>query len=302
MDATIRFGKIHIIEWLAPGDAKTGWELFNDLQPMGLASKPRVEVSFNRVHTRDEFIAYLRTVEQAFRATKALPLLHIEAHGFRDGICSRTGDEVLWPELMQELVPLNCVTQLRLVLVLAACEGFWGVQMLQPVDRAAFFALLGPNQEISAAELLKGCLAFYRGVFQDGNGNVAFKAMNDAINPASPTFGIVNAQILFKIVYRRFLKELCSEQELSRRAERLVAKTTERFKSEHGVGMWAHEVAQVRTFVGQHLKAHDEYFEAFRRKFFFIDFFPENDRRFPVTIEDCREEPDWQEGDSGQAG
>ena len=104
MDQTIYLGKVYIIEWLAPGDAKTGWELFDELQPIGLMSKPSVEVCFKRVRTRDEFIAYIRTIPEDFRATGRLPLLHIEAHGFIDGICSTAGDEVVWPELMEELI------------------------------------------------------------------------------------------------------------------------------------------------------------------------------------------------------
>ena len=47
MDATIRFGKIHIIEWLAPGDLKTGWELFDELQPIAFV---------------DDYLPYMRGV------------------------------------------------------------------------------------------------------------------------------------------------------------------------------------------------------------------------------------------------
>src|SRR6266481_5626633 len=110
MDSAIYFGKVYIIEWLAPGDARTGWELFDELQPIGLMAKPSVDVSFQRVRTRNEFIAYVRTILDDFRATRLLPLLHIETHGFIDGICSTAGDEVLWPDLMRELIPLNELT------------------------------------------------------------------------------------------------------------------------------------------------------------------------------------------------
>ena len=44
MDPSLYFGKIYIIEWLAAGDAKTGWELYDDLQPIGLVSTPQIDV------------------------------------------------------------------------------------------------------------------------------------------------------------------------------------------------------------------------------------------------------------------
>lgn len=303
MDAKISFGKVHIVEWLPPGEAKTGWELFDELQPIGLASKPCVDVAFKRVRTRAELVAHIRDIQEDFRATRKLPLLHIEAHGFLDGICSSAGDEMLWAELMNELIPLNRLTGLRLFVVIAACEGLWGMQMLQPVERAAFLALLGPNERISAGHLSKACLAFYRGMFHLANGNAAFKAMNEMVNPLKPQFGMVNAEMLFKHVYCAFLKELCTKAEITRRVDRLVAENARQFKAEFGVGMWAHEVAHMREFVRQHVEAHNEHFQRFRRQFFFIDLFPENDDRFPITIEDCFAASDRDRAvDSGKAG
>lgn len=290
MDDRLHFGKIYIIEWLSAGDAKTGWELFDELQPIGLASNPPIDVSFERVRTRDDFIASIRTIQEDFRTTRRLPLLHIEAHGFLDGISSSEGDEVRWPEFMTELVPLNQLTQLRLFVVLAACEGFWGLQMAQPVGRAAFLALLGPRRPVSAGSLSEALLVFYRSIFHDRNGDAAFKAMNDIVDPARPTFGMVNAEMLFKDVYGAFLRDRCTEEEQSSRVERVVADCVQRFKADRGVGMWAHEAEQVRALARQHVEAHDEHFEHYRRQFFFIDLFPENDGRFPITIEQCRAE------------
>lgn len=287
MDDRLHFGKIYIIEWLSAGDAKTGWELFDELQPMGLMSNPRVDVSFERVRTRDDFIACIRTIQEDFRTTRRLPLLHIESHGCLDGICSSEGDEVCWPELMAELIPLNQLTQLRLFVVLAACEGFWGLQMAQPVGRAAFLALLGPSKPISAGRLSEALLVFYRSIFHDRNGNAAFKAMNDIVDPERPAFGMVNAEMLFKDVYGAFLRQRCTAAEQSSRVDRVVADYVQRFEFHRGVGMWAHEVEQVRALARQHVEAHDEHFEHYRQQFFFIDLFPENDRRFPITIEQC---------------
>ena len=85
-DDVLRFGKIEIIEWLRPGEMKTGRDLFDEVEPMGIASMPAIGAQYRQVWTRAEFLAGLREIENEFRATGMLPLLHIETHGSIGGI------------------------------------------------------------------------------------------------------------------------------------------------------------------------------------------------------------------------
>ena len=294
MDSKLYFGKVYIIEWLAEGDAKTGRELFDELQPIGIMSRPPVDVEYQRVTTRDEFLDYLRQIQNDFRITKRLPLLHIETHGITvgpeggpHGIGSSVSDCVLWPELMGELIPLNRLTQLRMTVVLAACEGFWGLKMLQPGERAAFLSLLGPTPPISAGKLAKACMAFYRSIFQGRNGNAALKAMNDTIGSPKPTFVWMNAETAFVAAYRAYLTMYRSPERSAQRVDELVKQVAAKFRAERGVGMWAHEIERVRADVRAKTEAHEEFFNDFRRRYFFIDLFPENDERFPIKYSDC---------------
>lgn len=288
MDAKLYFGKIHIIEWLGARDLKTGWALFDELQPAALVSAPPVDVDFIRVQSRKEFVAAVRRIAEDFRDSGKLPLLHIETHGSDEGIGSTGSDGVSWSELMAELIPLNQVTGLRLWVVLAACEGLWGLKMAQPVPRAAFLALLGPNQPISAGKLQTAVLQFYRTLLRDPNGNAAIKAMNEAVAPEPAAFGIVNAETLFKDVYTAFLRDRCSEPELTRRVEGIARAAALRFKAEHGVELLTESAQQFRSLARQHVEAVDEHFTECRRHFFFTDLFPENEQRFSITLDDCQ--------------
>lgn len=287
MDSRLYFGKIYIIEWLAAGDAKTGWDLYGELQPMGLMNKPAVDVSFKRVQNKAEFIGYLRSIREDFRATKKLPLLHIETHGFQDGIGPLEDDQILWPELMEELIPLNQLTQLRLWLVVAACEGLWGLKMAQPAFRAAFLALVGPYKPLSAGNLVIALEVFYRRIFGNENGNDAIAAMNAAVDVNQSTFGIVNAEKLFTDVYREFLKQ-STDEELTSRVEKIVAINKATFRARRGVGMWKHEIDEARAIAQKHVEAFEEQFDYYRNKFFFIDLIPGNSERFPITFDECR--------------
>ena|SRR5438067_6883985 len=124
MDNRLTLGVVHVVEWLGDGDAKTGRELFDDLEPLGIASKPEVVVRFWNVRTRDEFLALFDGFETEFKETGRIPLLHIETHGSPDGIGASDEEYVLWPDLMERLIPLNHMTRLNLVVILGACKGF----------------------------------------------------------------------------------------------------------------------------------------------------------------------------------
>lgn len=288
MDARLYFGKIHIIEWLGPGDLKTGWALFDELQPAGLVSAPPIDVGFCRVQSRAEFVAAIRATAEDFQSSGKLPLLHVETHGSSEGVGSADYEGLTWSELMLELIPLNQLTGLRLWVVLAACEGIWGLKMAQPATRAAFLALLGPNQPISAGKLQDALLQFYRTILREKNGNAAILAMNEAVSPEPATFSIVNAEMLFKEVYAAYVRDRCSDSELARRVDDMSRAAARQFFAEHRAEMPRESEQQFRALARQYLEAIDERFAETKRHFFFTDLFPENEERFPITLDECR--------------
>ena len=271
-------------------DAKTGRELRETLEDLLPTLAPKVMLAFRRVETRDEFLEYLRSIKDDFRETRLLPLLHVETHGNLDGI-GPEGQELLpWEELMPELIVLNQLTQLRLFLVLAACEGIWAMKMLQPTDRAAFLAMLGPNEKISAGKLAAACKLFYRTMFAKGSGGAAFKAINDSVNPDKPTFSMVNAEMLFKMIWRGFVKDRTSPEEIDDRIQHILIQNMIAFRDAHGFPMPPDVLEEVRRRVRRHVEAHEEHFAEFREHYFFIDKFPDNDQRFPITFADLQKD------------
>lgn len=288
MDDKLWFGTVHILEWLQTGERRTGRELYDEIEPMALASTPSVHVVYHRIATRHEFIATLRKVEDDFRTTGRLPLLQIETHGLygdqqmKDnvGICSTADDALLWPELMKELVPLNQLTRLRLFMIIASCSGIWGIKMAQPVERASFLAILGPNRDVMSDEVAKACVAFYRTIFQKGTGNAALDAMNAAVAPKPRTFGIFNCEKLFTDVYDGYLAQTSEPGNVEARVERMMA----RGRAECGPLPPA-ETERVRRAMLDYILDHPARFEEQRRHFFMVDLYPENDARFNLRLE-----------------
>lgn len=288
-DDVLRFGKIEIVEWLRPGDMRTGRDLLDEVEPMGIMSVPAVRAQYRQVWTRAEFLAALSAIENEFSATGMLPLLHIETHGSVEGIGVSDQEGIAFAELMEELIPLNRMSRLHLVVVLAACEGIWGMKMLQPArGAAAFRALIGPEHEIPPEQLAKGCQAFYRGLFsRQGDGNEAFRAMNDAVDPTKPTFFSISAEGGLKMVFRGYLKELCTPGEIERRVDAMEAKALQQRHDDGLPDMFWEDKQWARRLLRDSLLDHRSHFERIRRAFFYIDQFPENDQRFDVKFEDC---------------
>src|SRR5881227_2186438 len=71
-DDVLRFGKIEIIEWLRPGDMKTGRVLFDEIEPVGISSMPAIGAQYRQVWTRAEFLAALREIVSCSSAQVSL--------------------------------------------------------------------------------------------------------------------------------------------------------------------------------------------------------------------------------------
>jgi hypothetical protein len=205
MDNLLVLGRVHIVEWLNPGDDDTGRKLLEELQRMGAAFVSTIEVDFHQIETAGELLGLLLLFTEQYRSEKRAPLLHLETHCTQDGISAR-GQAVLWRYLAGALVPLNHATGLNLVVILAACRGVFGTTMLRPeFGPAPLRGLIGPRRKLYESEVLAGCRAFYRTVFEERDGDAAIKAMNDAISMTEETFWSVSAELAFKLAFQSYM-------------------------------------------------------------------------------------------------
>jgi hypothetical protein len=179
------------------------------------------------------------------------------------------------------------MTGLRLFINMAACGGLWGIKMLQPVDRAAFIGILGPNRKLGEDGLVRANIAFYRELFKGESSNKAIDAMNAAVAPKPLTFGAYNCEQLFIDVYAGFLKTQCVEPMLTNRVTSMVTQLVAQRYIEHGLVPSRDELTRMHQDAREIIEARGDWFEEHRRHYFFVDEVPENDGRFPVTLADC---------------
>ena len=73
-----------------------------------------------------------------------IPILHISAHGFEDGIQLSNGETISWVKLATLLRPINLALHNSLILCLSCCEGYSGIRMAMTTDdsKPPFYAII----------------------------------------------------------------------------------------------------------------------------------------------------------------
>lgn len=182
--AIIKSTNVWIIEWLPSNDQHTGRHLHEWVQ------KQRPKWSYYSECSRKKEV--LTSIERATvlaEKHKFIPVLHIDAHGDQDGLGCPDGNggiELLsWNELTEPLQRLNLATSCNLIVVVAACIGFAGIQALVRGPRAPAIAIVGPEAQIEVGRLFAGTKEFYRR-WMDKNPD-----LTDIVNSASRETGSV---------------------------------------------------------------------------------------------------------------
>lgn len=183
--AEIRATNVWIVEWLPPNELQTGrllHEWIIDRRP-----------GWSAYYSCRDKAQVIQTIERATaraQHSNLVPVLHLEAHGGDAGIGLPDGSELLtWEELTTPLQQLNLATRCNLVVVVAACTGFAGIQALRRGPRAPAIALVGPDAPVMPRNLLCGATEFYRR-WTDTNPNLQDIAVSASRAAGTVTFEV----------------------------------------------------------------------------------------------------------------
>jgi hypothetical protein len=282
----IGFNRIEIIESVSEGDGwagRTGHRLFEIIQPLGLASAPSVDVRYASVRTKAEFFTRLDRIVRDARTNGRKPVLHIEAHGDRDGLTVGSGDLVPWPELRNHFTELNQMTRVELIVFLSACDGAQLIRLLQPHDRTPFRLLIGPRRIMKAGELEDGCTAFYRTMFRTADCIDAVDAMNAAIPAGDEPFRMCRAEAAFLQIMAHCFAENRTPAGLDERLDRMMKK----LRAQHPE-LGVEQLAQTRCVYATQLMDFRWQHQLILNRFFFLDEFPDDaDQYEEISYEEC---------------
>jgi hypothetical protein len=159
--AEIRTTNVWIIEWLFPDDQKTGKLLHDWMQER----RPGWS-AYSSCRSEADVIEAIERATVRARQSGMIPVLHIEAHGDEVGLGGpHTGGSaglITWDELADPLQRLNLMTRCNLGVFVAACTGFAAIMTFTRGPRAPAAWLVGPDDTVTQADLLRGTKEFYR--------------------------------------------------------------------------------------------------------------------------------------------
>jgi hypothetical protein len=273
-----KIGQVWFVESLADEDpTHIARRLREDLEDLLAARGIRLRVVLRTPANRTEFFAVLDELRASVVATGLNPILDIECHGDDErGLQLADRSRIAWDELKTALETINLAGRFNLILVLGCCHGAYFGREARLYDRAGFNAYIAPTDRVEVGSLEAGLRAFYDELFRSFDITGAINAMS----VAAPEFGYVflTAYGLFRTVFAEFIRDFGMGTGLRERAVAMAG----RLLQERGLDITADSVAQVLK------DGEPGAFDNFRRIYFAIDLFPENDERFPVSYADLQ--------------
>ena len=207
--------------------------------------------------------------------------MHIECHGSGDtkGLVLADGSYIAWTELKSVLTAINVATRCNLLVVLGTCYGGHLAQIIQIVDRAPCWALIGPTSTVAPRELMFGYGAFYLEFLSSLSGDRAVNTVT-SWQLADGRYYFFPAGGFFRLAYAKYLRDHCTDQALTARATGMQQKLSERgMRSPPGIGRLRRKLKKVEQPA----------FEKYLRQFFMMDLYPENETRFAMTLNELKD-------------
>jgi hypothetical protein len=172
-------------------------------------------------------------------------------------------------------------------------------KLLHPAHPAPFWGAIGPSTSINAGPLYDALCAFYRSLLTDFDGAKAIDAMGSANPPQSERMAFRSAEIMFRLIFFRFIAEYSSGERLQQRINRLMVFIIEADPAA------LDNRAEVEAWLAARILEHEAHFERYKSTFFLYDRYPENRERFkpllsdgppwPVAVSDSKSVTSWSE-------
>ncbi|MBY5940999.1 MULTISPECIES: hypothetical protein [unclassified Halomonas] len=279
MDTSTEFNKVWIIESLRPGDIETGKSLYNDVLLPIAQSNPDLHVDIECPVDRDTFFKALDKVKKDCERG-LFPMLHFECHGGEEGFQLGNGEIIEWHEVRDALISISIASNLNVVIVVAACNGIHLINVCTQLDRAPFWAIIGPEEKVMDLEVKRDFAAFYRKFFESLNGDDAMLALNRGVQGRDRPYHFLTSIGLFKRAYIAYHRTSCQGKGKQARIENLVTQAMKDPKCK------ALGVNEVRRRIKDRLAQEEHHFQNLKKRFFLMDLYPKNATRFPITYDD----------------
>lgn len=135
-------------------------------------------------------------VDAAKHHPSRLPILHISAHGYDDGIQLSDGGTLSWEHLRELLIPLNKALNGGLILCMSTCKGYSACRMAMHASHnpsLPFCALVANTDEPRWSSTAVGYAAFYHRLLLGASVRDAVEAMKVASGDPNWVFDMADS-------------------------------------------------------------------------------------------------------------
>jgi len=280
-DRHVTFDSVYVLEFLGPLDDQTGLNLFRKvLEPRGLSHN--IYTCHIDVHHPTSFVPSLWQVHKECEERHLSPFIHFETHGTSTGLGLDPTTMISWEELVPPLRAINTVSRMNLVVTLAACHGLSFVRALTPLEASPVWAMLGPNEQVFQSEIEKGFATFYGVLLDTLNLSAALTALRaEVLQPEA--WLLRSAEFFFSVVFGHFLEDAARPGDRQARERKLVKKLQRRARKDPNLRL----PLDIRRRVRDDIADDESHFQRYKKRFLMLNDFPENEKRFPLTRDDC---------------
>lgn len=278
MDGTALFNKIWVIESLREGDTKTGYNLVNDTLTYIKFKNDKVEVAYRWADSRTIFFNILDEILKDTKEFQNFPMIHVECHGSALGLELTNGEVIQWDELRIKFININIACRLNLVVIIAACNGAYFINTAVKLDRAPFWAAIGPDKEVAFGSIERNFGEFYREFFNELSGDMAMAALNQGKTGADREYHFFSSIGLYIKAYKKYHTENCVGSSRKQREEYLLTEALKLPEVKRKGISWA------RKIVKEQLRNTENTYNKYFNSFFMIDYFRENEKRFHMPF------------------
>lgn len=198
-DEIEKFGLI-IIESLPDDEKKTGYELYSTIIKYKTFEFPDLGSKCYDVNNRKDLFTLLKELVIKAVEENYFFILHIEIHGYDDGVVLKNGEEITWGEMIPYFQDINIHYRNYLTLVLGICRGASILKYINPSERAPFRSLISSEKDIYLIDLIPGFEEFYKNFFFELDAIKSLEKYNSIVNNPDDKLLLVSAEYCFDTI------------------------------------------------------------------------------------------------------
>ena len=177
-EGNIYFSKIIVIQSIPGDERQTGSELHDDIISRRAWLDPNVITEVIDIFSRKEFLILIERIKIETRNKESLPFIHFETHGNKDGLILKSGEQILFNELIPLIRDINHFANNNLFISVGACWGGMIQFSTKITEPCPFRGFIGPMESIYPEDLIISFTAFFDELLVSNDFDKAIKRLN----------------------------------------------------------------------------------------------------------------------------